>query len=173
VTAESQPSPVRRRLPRAALIAIIAGGAVLALIVVGVVSLAVALGAFLSLGPTAATDLRPGACLAEPDADLAQYTVVDCVEEPAQQVVAEIDLGRDTEQYTTPAALDAFAQEICDRFLEYALYVPEDIDIVRFDLAAITVPTPDEVAAGDTVARCAVVARDGSPLPGSLFRAMP
>ena len=136
-------------------------------------SVAVAIGSVLALGPTAAADLRPGACLAEADADLAQYTVVDCVEEPAQQVVADIDLSRDTSQYTTPAALDAYAQEICDRFLEYDLYVVDGIDEAVYDFVAITVPTPDDVVNGDAAARCAVVARDGSPLPGSLYRAMP
>ncbi len=155
------------------MIAIAAGAALFALLIVGLVSIVLAVVSVLSLGPTAATDLQPGACLLEPAPDLAEYTTVDCAESPAQQVVAEIDLGRNTAQYTTPSSLIAYAQEICDRFLEYGLYVPADIDEEVYDLVAITVPTPENVAAGDTAARCAVVARDGSPLPGSLFRQMP
>ena len=171
---EQTPSPVpQRRLPRAAIIAIAAGAAVIALGAFALVSIVGGVVSILSLGPTAADDLRPGACLAEAARDLGEYTTVDCAESPAQQVVADIDLGRNTEQYTTASALDAYAQEICDRFLEYDLYVPVGIDEEVYDLVAITVPTPEAVAAGDTAARCSIVARDGSPLPGSLYREMP
>lgn len=168
----SAPVP-QRRLPRAAIIAIAAGAAVLAFGAFALISIVGGVVSALSLGPTVADDLRPGACLAEVTRDLPEYTTVDCTESPAQQVVAEIDLGRNTAQYTTASALDAYAQQICDRFLEYDLYVPVGIDEEIYDLVAITVPTPEEVAAGDTAARCSIIARDGSPLPGSLFREMP
>lgn len=171
---EQTPSPLpRRRPPRAVIIAIAAGAAVLALAAFTLGSIIVGVVSALSLGLTAADDLRPGACLAEVARDLPEYTTVDCAESPAQQVVADIDLGRNTAQYTTAASLDAYAQEICDRFLEYDLFVPVGVDDETYDLVAITVPTPEDAAAGDTTARCSIIARDGSPLPGSLYREMP
>jgi hypothetical protein len=125
-----------------------------------------------AFGPTPAAALAPQSCLAESGVDLPSYTVVDCESAHAQQVVAEIDLSRNTAQYTTPSSLASYAGEVCDRFFEYGLFVSSSADD-RYRLVAVAVPTPEAVAAGTSRALCSIVAVDGSPITGSLYRAMP
>ena len=164
--------PRGARFPRWAIVLIAAAGALviaaIAMVIAGTVG-------FLSgptLGATDAGLLAPESCLSQRSAELTTYTVVDCETAHAQQVVAEIDLSRNTAQYTTLAALTSYAGEICDRFFEYGLFVSSSADD-RYRLVAIAVPTPEALAAGESRALCSIVAVDESPLIGSLYRAMP
>jgi len=171
VTVESAPS-TPRGLPRWAIIVLAAGGAV-ALTVIGLV-VAVIVSAFSgpAWGPTDVAALQPGSCLAEDGTDLATYTVVDCDQAHPQQVFAEIDLSRNTAQYTTQTALTSYAGEICARFLEYGLFVTDAADD-SISTVALAVPTPEALAAGSSRALCSLTGADGSPLTGDLYRPMP
>lgn len=162
----------KARFPRWAIVLIASVGGVFVLIAVLVIALVVSLLSGPAWGPTAARELQPGSCLAEADTDLKTYTVVTCDAAHPQQVVAIIDLSRNTSQYSTPNALTTFANEICDRFIEYGLFVAESVDD-SYDLVAVAVPSPEALAAGDSAARCSLVRADGTPLTSDLFREMP
>jgi len=162
----------KARFPRWAIVLIASVAAVFLLIAVLVIALVVSLLSGPAWGPTAARDLQPGSCLAEADTVLETYTVVNCDAAHPQQIVAIIDLGRNTAQYSTPSSLTAFADEICDRFIEYGLFVSDTVDD-SYDLVALAVPSPEAVAAGDAAARCSLVKVDGTPLTNDLFREMP
>lgn len=162
----------RRRFPRWAIVLLaLAGGFVVAVIAV-VVALVVEVLSGPAWGPTAAADLQPGSCLAEADLASEVYTVVDCDTAYAQQVFAEIDLGRNTAQYTTISSLTSYAGEICNRFVEYGLFVSDDVD-ERFTAVPLSVPTPEAVASGNTRAVCSLVAVDGSTIIGDFYQEMP
>ncbi len=77
------------------------------------------------MGVTAVADLQPGARLAEDSLELAEYTVVSCSDAHPQQVITTYDLALGRDVYTSYAAIPALAQEICDRYLEYDLYVEQ------------------------------------------------
>lgn len=126
------------------------------------------------LGPTAATDLRPGACLAEDSIDLDEYTVVACGQKHPQQVFAVADLELDELVYAqTGGALTAFGDEVCDRYLEYRLFLVPDLDKGDYVAQAIGVPTPAQYASGDTEASCVIAHEDGQALTTDLYRPMP
>ena len=171
MTVESAP-PATTRLPRWAIVLLVAAGAFVLTVVGLVVGFIVAVIAEPALGITESSAVRPGSCLAETEPDLASYTVVDCAEAHPQQVIAEIDLGRNTAQYTTASALSSYADEICARFLEYGLFVTDAVD-ERFTVVALAVPSPEAAAAGSTAARCSLTSADGSALSESYYRAMP
>ena len=163
--------PRGARFPRWAIVLIAAAGALVAAAIALVIAVTVGVLSGPTLGATDAGLLAPESCLSQSSAELT-YTVVDCETAHAQQVVAEIDLSRNTAQYTTLAALTSYAGEICDRFFEYGLFVSSSADD-RYRLVAIAVPTPEALAAGESRALCSIVAVDESPLVGSLYRAMP
>ncbi len=158
--------------PRWAIILLAVAGAIVVTVIALVIAVIVQVLSSPAFGPTPADALIPDSCLAESGTNLPTYTVVDCESTHAQPVVAEIDLGRNTAQYTTASALASYAGEVCDRFFEYGLFVSSSAD-ERYRLVAISVPTPEAVAAGTSRALCSIVAVDGSPLTGSLYRAMP
>jgi hypothetical protein len=126
------------------------------------------------LGETAVADLQPGSCLAEDRLDLAAYTVVACSEPHAQQVFASADLEVDESIYAqTGGALDAFGDAVCDRYLEYRLFLDQALERSDYTTRAIGLPTPDEYAAGDTDALCVIAHGDGDDLTEDLYRPMP
>jgi hypothetical protein len=126
------------------------------------------------LGTTAVNDLRAGSCLAEDSLDLDEYTVVPCGEEHPQQVFAVADLELDELVYAqTGGALTAFGDEVCDRYLEYRLFLIPELDKGDYAAHAIGVPTPDQYASGDTEASCVIAHEDGQALTADLYRPMP
>lgn len=165
------------RRPRWGLIGIIAA----ATIVVAVIALVV-VRSFLStphppLGVTAVEDLQLGSCLEENTQDAPQYTVVDCRAPHPQQVVGSIDLSISTASYTHFESMAIYAQEVCDRYLEYGLFVPERIASVQvrdsYELLLLGMPTEEQYDAGPTTAFCAIRAVDGSPLTEDLHEPLP
>ncbi|MDF1479644.1 septum formation family protein [Leifsonia sp. H3M29-4] len=161
------------RGPRWARIGLIAAAAVVVAIIATVGFRAVLANPTPALGATAAADLKLGSCLAEDGVDLATWTVVDCQIEHPQQVVASMDLSVVTNVYSAFSAMTTMAEEICDRYLEYGLFVEDSVDAKTHDLVGIAVPSQEQYEAGDTIALCAVVALDGSALTGDLYRPMP
>lgn len=126
------------------------------------------------LGVTAVADLRPGSCLAEGGVDRAQYTVVGCGAEHPQQVFATADLELDASIYgLVDESLATFGDEVCGRYLEYRLFLREDLDKSEYTAAALGIPTAAEYEAGDTEALCTIVRADGGALTDDLYRAMP
>jgi hypothetical protein len=171
VSTETAP-PVSRGLPRWAIVLLAVAGAIVVTVVGLIVALIAAVIAAPDFGPTDAAALQPGSCLAESAQDLPTYTVIDCESAHPLEVVARIDLGRGAGLYTTPSALASYAGEICNRFLEYGLFVTADVD-ESFVAVPLAVPTPELAASGTTGALCAVAKADGSALTGSVYRPMP
>lgn len=186
-TAHPEPAPGGFRpwfagLPRWARIGFIAG----IVIVVGLASF-VAYRVLtrvpaIPLGVTAAHDLLPGSCLADAAPDLDEYEVVACtVEHPAQVfAVAPLDLDdtlfSEDGAFRGPDAGDAlpiFGDQVCSRFLEYRLYLVDDLVKRDHVASSLAVPTLDEWRAGDTDVLCVVAAKDGSALTRDLYRPMP
>lgn len=125
-------------------------------------------------GLTATADLHPGSCLAEPALDLDEYTVVPCGQPHPQQVFATADLELDDLVYAqTGGALDAFGDAVCDRYLEYRLFLDEDLETRDYSAHAIGLPSPDEYAAGLTETRCVIAHEDDEDLVEDLYRPMP
>lgn len=161
-----------RRVRRARLGLVTAAAIVVALLLlVGVRALVANPGP--TLGPTAAADLVLGSCLLENGPDLDRYTVIDCNSSHPQQVVASMDLTVAAESYTSFESVSAFAVEVCNRYLEYGLFIRPEAQSTDFALAPIAVPTRKQFTAGRTTALCAITAADGSQLAGSLYRPMP
>jgi hypothetical protein len=161
------------RTPRWGRIGIIAAAAVVVAIIATVGVRMVLADPRPALGVTAAADLRLGSCLAEAGVDLERWTVVDCSVGHPQQVVASMDLSVVTNVYSAFSAMTTVAEEICDRYLEYDLFVQESVDSTTHDLIALAVPSQEQYEAGDTRALCAIVALDGTPITTDLYRPMP
>lgn len=126
------------------------------------------------LGVTAVDDVRPGSCVAEDGVDLDQYTVIPCSAEHPQQIFATADLELDEVSYGSAGeALATFGDEVCDRYLEYRLFLHEQLDKSEYRAYAVAVPTPEQYAAGDTEALCGIARADGSSFTGDAYRAMP
>lgn len=143
-------------LPRWLRIGIIAAAsAVLVLIIAVVVRVAVQT-PFIPLGVTATGDLQPGSCLLEPGATSAEYTVVGCSTPHQQQVFAIVDLEFAGVSYTADEALAIYADNACQRLLEYRLGLPSDLVKADFEAAAIDPPTLDEYTNGGTKTLCGV-----------------
>jgi len=125
-------------------------------------------------GETRVDDLLPGSCLAEDELDLDVYTVVPCSQEHPQQVFARADLELDELIYAqTGGALTAFGDAVCDRYLEYRLFLVRDLAKSDYAARAVSLPTPDEYAAGDTEALCVIAHEDGETLTEDLYQPMP
>jgi len=152
----------------------IAFGATVVLVIIGIVGLnATVESSPPSVGPTVAAELVLGSCVGESESGLAEYTVTGCFFEHQQQVVAEVDLRRTVGTYSSTEALTSFVQEVCDRFLEYGLFVPLDLSEEQYELIAISVPTIEELDAGSERALCAVRSIDGSLISGDLYVPLP
>lgn len=150
-----------------------AGAAVLAIVAIAVLRVLFTDPAP-ALGPTAVADLRPGACLAEPAVDLATYTVVDCDAPHPQQVVAEVELTADAvDVYSSYTSITSYVELICDRMIEYDLFVREGARREGYDLVALAVPDRRQWETGTDRALCAIVADDGTEFTESLYRRMP
>jgi len=169
-TAEDDGTPPAEQTRRWGRLAINAGAAVVvALLVLLVVRLIIA-NAGPALGVTPVADLQPGSCLAEGSTKAEEYTVVDCSTPHEQQVVATVDLSLGRDVFTSFDAMPALAQEVCDRYLEYDLFVEQEAHEDRLSMAALGLPTEAEYEAGRTDAFCAVVATDGSKLTTDEYR---
>jgi len=152
----------------------IAFGATIVLVIVGIVGWSATIGsAPPPVGPTVAAELVLGSCVEESDIGLAVYTVTGCFFEHPQQIVAEVDLRRTVGTYSSTEALTSFVQEVCNRFIEYGLFVPLDLSDEQFELIAISVPTIEELDSGRERALCAVRSIDGSSISGDLFVPLP
>jgi hypothetical protein len=128
----------------------------------------------ITLGASSVDDLVAGSCLAEDSRDLEEYTVVACGEPHPQQVFATADLELDELVYAqTGGALASFGDEVCDRYLEYRLFLAADLDKGDYVAHALSVPTPDAYASGDTDALCVISHEDGERLTADLYRPMP
>ncbi|MCY7411463.1 MAG: hypothetical protein LH471_00205 [Salinibacterium sp.] len=152
----------------------IAFGATIVLVIIGFVAWNATIeSAPPPVGLTMAEELVLGSCVTEGEVGLEQYTVTDCFFEHQQQIVAEVDLARSVGNYNSSEALTIFVQEVCDRFNEYGLFIPDDLSEEQFELIAISVPTTDELGAGRDRALCAVRSIDGSVLSGDLYVPLP
>jgi len=161
-------------LPRWARIGIIALGVVILVLVAIVPIRLLTRVAPITYGATDVDDLRPGSCLTESDQRLETYTVTSCAIAHPLQVFADVDLDLDEDVYAeTGSALQAFADATCDRFLEYRLFLVPELEKNDYAASAIDVPTPEEFAAGDTVALCVLAADDGGDITGDAYRALP
>lgn len=158
------------RVRRWSLLAVVAAGAVLLMLLTLFVVRLITSNAHPPLGPTAVEQLQPGSCLAEADPTLAQYTVVDCGQPHPLQVIAAVDLSLGSDAFSSHDAMPALAQLVCDRYLEYDLFVSQEPGEDRLAMVAIGVPSAAEWDAGRTTALCAVTSTDGSPLTGDEFR---
>lgn len=128
----------------------------------------------IATGATDAAVLLPGSCLDEAGLDLDEYTVVPCGQPHPQQVFATADLELDDDLYAlTGGALEAFGDAVCSRYLEYRLFLDEDLDKRDFSAHAIGLPTPDDYAGGRTETRCVIAHEDGEALTADLYRPMP
>jgi hypothetical protein len=127
------------------------------------------------LGTTAVGDLRPGSCLAEGDLGLEEYTVVPCSTEHPQQVFAPANLTLDDATYQLVGpSLATFGDLLCNRFVEYRLFLDEDLESRLYLADVIDVPDDAAYAAGDTEALCVIFPREsGAMLTGDLYRPMP
>lgn len=152
----------------------IAFGATIVLVIIGIVGWSATIGsAPPPIGPTMAAELVLGSCVEESDIGLAEYTVTGCFFEHQQQIVAEVDLRRTVGTYSSTEALTSFVQQVCDRFLEYGLFVPLDLSEEQYELIAISVPTIEELDTGRERALCAVRSIDGSLISGDLYVPLP
>lgn len=128
----------------------------------------------ISPGVTAADAVVPGSCLAEDDRSLPEYTVVGCGQPHPVQVFATADVGLDDVVYdSSQGVLDAFADEVCKRYLEYRLFLPSDLEKRDYTAWAIVVPTREQYRAGDTEALCVIALEAGGTLTGDLYRPLP
>jgi len=171
-------APVARNgwsgLPRWARIGIVALGVVILVLVAIIPIRALTRVAPITLGATDVDDLRPGSCLVESDQRLETYTVISCGIAHPLQVFAEADLDLDEDLYAeTGAALQSFGDATCDRYLEYRLFLVPDLEKNDYVATSIDVPTPEEFAAGDTVALCVLAADDDGDITGDAYRALP
>ena len=162
-------------LPRWARIGLVAFVAIVVALVALVLVRVLTRTPAIPLGVTAVSDLRPGSCLAENGVDRAEYTVVPCATEHPQQVFATAELELEDEVYgLVDEALAQFGDEVCERYLEYRLFLVADLEKGDYEAYALGVPDPDAYAAGDTDALCVIVPEsEGATLTGDLYRAMP
>lgn len=161
-------------MPRWARLGLLALAAVVVALLVLVIVRVVTKVPPIPLGPTAVGDLREGSCLEESGVDLEEYTVVPCDEPHAQQVFAVAELELDDNAYAlVDAALSTFGDEVCGRYLEYRLFLVEDLVRRDYTTFAIAIPDADAYAEGDTEALCVVAPEGGGILTENLYRAMP
>jgi len=109
--------------------------------------------------------LIAGSCLTEPG-DAEKYTVVPCSTPHQQQMIAKVDLDFPGVDYTADSALAEYAQQACDRLLEYRLYLIPGLEKSDYAMAALGAPTLDEYDAGHTTTMCAVLDNPDTPDKG-------
>jgi len=170
-------SGVAGRRIRWPLIGLIAGAS-LVLILIGGVGLRALIAALPpGFGSTAVGDLHPGSCLKETDAGLAAYTVVPCFLDHGQQFIAPVDLSISGSVLTQFSVMTTYTQAVCDRFLEYALFiVPEAANPANrsnFTMRAFHVPSEAEFTSGTVMAGCSISRADAKPSSSDLFMAAP
>lgn len=174
MTDPAEPSRGWAALPRWTRIGILALAAVVVALILLVLVRIVSRAPAIPLGVTPVAELRPGSCLAESALDLDEYTVVSCSVEHPQQVFAVADLDLEDDVYAlVEESLAVFGDEVCDRYLEYRLFLAPDLEKSDYTAYAIAVPSPASYAAGETSALCAVSPDDGGAITGDLHRPMP
>ena len=159
--------------PRWALIGLIAAGTVLLIILAVIVVKVVAATPQPRLGVTSSGELLPGSCVEEEDTDLEKYTVVDCGRPHPQQIVASIDLGKGENVYTQYSAMSSYAQEVCDRLIEYGLYLRSELSYDDYEFVVVAMPSEQQFDDGQQSAMCAIVHSDGDELTESYYQKMP
>lgn len=107
-------------------------------------------------GVTSADRLLPGSCLLEPGSDEKEYTVVPCSVPHQQQIIASVDLDFPGVPFTAAESLAIYAQETCDRLLEYRLYLPKGLEKNEWKMSAVAPPTLAQYEAGDSETLCAI-----------------
>ncbi|MBN9606518.1 MAG: septum formation family protein [Actinomycetales bacterium] len=176
MSASADPDSAPRRLPVWVLVGIGLAALVVAVLVVVVATRLLSQRPTVLLGPTPAEALVPGACLAEPDADLAQYTTVWCDGAHAQQVFAVADLTLDPAVLgSDDQTLTRYGDELCARYLEYSVYLSDAVDADSRDdyrVQVLAVPARADYDAGAHSAVCSISAADGSDLTQDLYRPM-
>lgn len=127
----------------------------------------------IALGETDAASLVAGSCLAEAEAARDSYTVVDCSTSHAQQVIGSVDLEAESDTYSTFEAIGLFAEAVCDRYLEYGLFLISGVSTADHDAAVIALPSEAEFTTGRTMAMCSISGADGAPLTTDLYAPLP
>jgi len=174
VPEETPPTETPVAAPRNwARLALVAAAAVVVAIVLVVVIRVALTSTHPALGATQSRELQPGSCLAEAEPDLASYTVVDCSTGHPQQVFGTIDLRVDSDIYTEFDTMRAYADQICERYLEYGLWVKSGIRNDVHAAHSLAMPTEQEFADGVRDALCAITSADGSELTADLYQRMP
>ncbi len=168
-------------LPRWLRIGIIAAATAVLVLIVAVVVRVALQAPSIPLGVTPVGQIMPGSCLLEPGGTSDEYTVVGCSTAHQQQVIAKVDLAFPGVDYTADESLAIYADEVCNRLLEYRLYLIDDLVKSDFIGAAVAAPTLEEYEAGDTETLCAVLDHPDRPEAGGssedltrdLYRPMP
>ena len=146
-----------------------------ALLLIGAVVIAYVL-ALLMGWPQAATEIivghQPGAA-AHATPPPPEYTVVPCSTPHPQQIVGTVDMSVRSVNYTDYSAIAVFVAEVCERFVEYSLFVRDDITADDHRTQVLAIPSEKEFDGGTTDALCTISARDGSDLTESLYRPLP
>jgi hypothetical protein len=159
------------------LVGLVAGAALLVLLIGGVGLRALVAALPPGLGATPVTELKPGSCLREADAGLASYTVVPCFGSHAQQVIAPVDLSVSGNVFTQFSVMSTYSQAVCDRFLEYGLFVTPEVAApatrANYTMHAFHVPTEADFKAGKVTALCSITPADGKPSTTNLYQAAP
>jgi hypothetical protein len=127
----------------------------------------------IALGETPAAALALGSCLAEPGVDLETYTVVNCGTGHPQQVIGAVDLEAESDTYSTFEAVGIFAQAVCDRYLDYGLFVASGVAPDDYDVDVIAMPSEAEFTTGRTTALCSITSSDGTALTSDLYAPLP
>ena len=159
------------------LVGLVAGGALLLVLIGGVGIRALVAALPPGLGATPVTELQPGSCLREADPALASYTVVPCFAEHAQQFIAPVDLSVSGNVFSQFSVMSTYSQAVCDRFLEYGLFVTPEVAApaarANYTMHAFHVPTEADFAAGKVTALCSITPADGKPSRTNLYQAAP
>jgi hypothetical protein len=170
-----------RGLPAWLRIGIIAAATAVIVLIIAVIARLILQTPFIPLGTTATDDLLPGSCLVEPGGGSDEYTVVGCSTPHQQQVIARVDLLFPGVDYTADEALAIYADEVCNRLLEYRLFLVDGMEKGDFIAAAIAPPTLEQYEAGETETICSVLDHPDRPDEGGqsedlttdLYRPMP
>jgi hypothetical protein len=168
-------------LPRWLRIGIIAAASAVLVLIIAVIARVVLSSPIIPLGVTAVDDLLPGSCVVEPGGTSDEYTVVGCSTPHQQQVIARVDLAFPGVDYTADESLAIYADEVCNRLLEYRLYLVDDLVKAEYIAGAIASPTLEEYEAGETETLCSVLDHPDRPEQGGqsedltrdLYRPMP
>jgi hypothetical protein len=160
----------------ALLVVSIALGVILLVVLAVTVSLAVvgARAAEARIGTEVSPDLLvEGDCVAEfakAGSALAQYTIADCDQTHAAELVFIAEFGEEFGVYLGTSASAQLASSICETTMRYRLHL-EDIPEEYSDAMLFGVyQSRANWAEGQTFFQCFLVNRDGTPLVGGFYK---